>query len=81
MGFAMKSTYAEVAGECFDIFKNPKTDCGIKKSAKGLLRVENGVLEECVSWDREGGDLKTVFLDGQLKREQSLSEIRNLLIK
>jgi len=39
-GFAMKATWGQVNGEGRDIFKDPITDSGLKKSAKGLLRVE-----------------------------------------
>ena len=38
-GFAMKATYVEVNGEGKAIFKDPVTDSGTKKSAKGLLAV------------------------------------------
>lgn len=80
LGFAMKSTYAEVKGKPYNIFKAPKTDSGIKNSAKGLLRVESdGSLKEEVSWEQEGGRLETVFLDGKLVKDQTLSEIRNRL--
>lgn len=36
-GFAIKATYVEIDGEPREIFKDPKTDSGIKKSAKGLV--------------------------------------------
>jgi len=81
-GFAMKATYGEVNGEARNIFKDPKTDDGTKKSAKGLLAVfetEKGLLlkDEC-SWDEEKtGILHKVFEDGKVLNEQSLSEIRS----
>jgi nicotinamide phosphoribosyltransferase len=37
---AMKATSGVVNGQRREIFKDPKTDSGTKKSAKGLLRVE-----------------------------------------
>ena len=85
-GFAMKATYGEVNGEGRAIFKDPKTDDGTKKSAKGLMQVyrdENtGRLElkdEC-TWEEEaGGELKTIFKDGKLIKEYSLNEIRAML--
>jgi nicotinamide phosphoribosyltransferase len=80
-GFAVKSTYGVVDGEPVSIFKKPKTDSGLKNSAKGLLFVNNdGSLEEEVSVEREAdesGMLKTVFKDGKLLIETSLAEIRN----
>ena len=83
-GFAMKATSGVVDGERREIFKNPKTDSGLKKSAKGLLRVEkekNGyVLHDCQTVEQEKqGELKTVFLDGNLVKPVSLTEIRQRL--
>jgi nicotinamide phosphoribosyltransferase len=83
-GFAMKATWGMVNGEAREIFKDPKTDSGVKKSARGLLRVdkEDGeyILEDRVSGKEEDcGDLKMVFRDGTLYREQTLSEIRGVL--
>jgi len=66
------------------IFKDPITDDGTKKSARGLLYVgknENGeyYLQDNVSWEKEGtGELETIF-DGVLVKETSLSEIREIL--
>lgn len=80
-GFAMKATYGEVDGEGRAIFKDPITDDGTKKSAKGLMKIDliDGVyhLTDNVSWEEEKqGELKEVFRDGKLLIEQSLSEIR-----
>jgi nicotinamide phosphoribosyltransferase len=80
-GFAMKATYGEVNGEGRNIFKDPKTDDGTKKSAKGLLAVHevNGklILKDQCTWEEEKeGLLKTVFENGKVLNEQSLSEIR-----
>lgn len=84
-GFAMKSTYTEINGEPKNIFKKPKTDNGLKFSARGLLKVTetNGksLLEE-VTWEEEGqGMLETVFLEGHLIKEISLEGIRKTLIE
>jgi len=81
MGFAMKATYGEVNGVGREIFKDPATDSGTKKSAKGLLRVDlvdgEYVMRDQVTWAEEaGGELKTVFKDGKLYNQTSLSEIR-----
>ncbi len=83
-GFAMKATYAEVNGVGRELFKDPKTDSGMKKSAKGLLRVERedgkfvlydqqDYLQEC------GGLLECVFWDGYMGKQTTLSEIRERL--
>jgi nicotinamide phosphoribosyltransferase len=80
-GFAMKATYGEVDGEGRAIFKDPITDDGTKKSAKGLMKIDlvDGVyhLTDNVSWDEEKqGELKEVFRDGKLLIDQTLTEIR-----
>ena len=82
----MKATYGEVNGEGREIFKNPITDDGTKKSAKGLMKVEleNGVytLEDQVTWEQEKlGELKEVFRDGKLLIDQTLVEIRQRVKK
>jgi nicotinamide phosphoribosyltransferase len=83
-GMAMKATYVEVAGEGREIFKNPVTDDGTKKSATGLLQVkkENGqyVLYDKVNWAAEKDSaLKTVFKDGKIVKEFTLAEVRENL--
>lgn len=80
-GFAMKATYGEVNGIGREIFKDPVTDDGTKKSAKGLMKIilEDGTykLIDQVSWEEEQqGELKEVFRDGKLLVDQSLGEIR-----
>lgn len=81
-GFAMKATYGIVDGRKLEIFKDPLTDGGVKKSAKGLLRVrkENGilVLDECVTEEQEiEGELQTVFHDGAVWNATTLANIRS----
>lgn len=85
-GFAMKATYGEVNDEGREIFKDPITDDGTKKSAKGLMKVvlENGTYQliDQVSWEEEQqGELREVFRDGKLIVDDSLSEIRNRIKK
>lgn len=85
-GFAMKATYGVVNGEGREIFKDPKTDSGTKKSAKGLLRVEkeNGdyVLYDQQTIEQEQqGELKVVFEDGKLVKQLTLEQIRKNLLK
>jgi nicotinamide phosphoribosyltransferase len=81
-GWAVKCTYAKVNGEDIKVCKTPKTDLNaLKKSHKGLMRLNADMtLDQEVSWDEEKeGILEPVFLDGVLVREQSLSDIRELL--
>lgn len=79
-GFAVKATYGVVNGEARNIYKNPKTDDGVKKSAKGLLVVhKDGTFTQEASWEgfvSDDNELKAVFRDGKLLIEQSLGEIR-----
>lgn len=80
-GFAMKATYGEVNGEGRNIFKDPKTDDGTKRSAKGLMQVteKDGVLimkDQCTWEEEKQGLLQTVFENGKIMNEQSLDEIR-----
>jgi len=82
-GFAMKATYGEVNGVGRDIFKDPKTDDGTKKSAKGLMQVYRNTItgklevkDQC-TWEEEAqGELKTVFKDGKVVVDWTLAEIR-----
>jgi nicotinamide phosphoribosyltransferase len=76
-------------GETFivgrEIFKDPVTDRGLKKSAKGLLQVfsnEQGVptLKDCCTWEEEGqGLLETIFENGKFTKITTIDEIRQLL--
>jgi nicotinamide phosphoribosyltransferase len=84
-GFAMKATYVEVNGEGREIFKDPITDDGTKKSATGLLCVEELAdgkvgLYDKVSWSTEDtGLLQTIYKNGDFFNTTSLSEIRERL--
>ena len=80
-GFAMKATYAEIDGGKREIFKDPITDDGTKKSAKGLLLVEKHdidyVLYDNVDWESENtGFLQTIFKDGKFFNKTTLTKIR-----
>ncbi len=84
-GLAVKATYGIVDGKPIEVFKDPVTDDGMKKSAKGLIRIDgtngNYTYKDCCSPEEEaGGELKEVFRDGKLLIDESLKEIRNRLI-
>lgn len=84
--FAMKATHAVINGEERLLYKDPKTDSGMKKSQRGLVAVVediNGRLtykdgmyradyEEIAHLDQ----LEVLFLDGKLVRDETLGEIR-----
>lgn len=82
---AMKTTWAQINGQPVEVMKDPVTDSGTKRSAKGLLRVEkegeNYVLYDQQTSDQESqGELRTVFMNGLLLRRDSLGAIRNRLL-
>ncbi len=83
-GLAVKATYGVVNGVPREIFKDPKTDSGMKKSARGLLRVEmedgNFVLYDRQTPEQEKrGLLQPVFYNGKLVRYELFSDIQNRL--
>jgi nicotinamide phosphoribosyltransferase len=80
-GFAVKSTYGVINGEPVEIFKDPVTDSGVKKSAKGLLQVlsDNGQLilrDQVTPEESEYSLLRPVFFNGNLIADESLASIR-----
>ncbi len=84
-GFAMKATWGQVNGESREIFKDPKTDKGDKKSAKGLLRIEKTesgfeLFDQQTKEQENQGELKTVFADGRMHNRVSFDEIRARMI-
>ena len=86
---AIKSTYSVVNDKEIFIFKDPKTDKvkgnNFKKSQKGLCYVyeENGELKYKDEYTKNtipnNNLLQTVFKDGVMLKEQTLSEIRDIL--
>lgn len=74
LGWAMKATYCEIDGVGHDIYKDPVTDDGTKKSHRGLLKVVKNdagqyTVKQRVSWDdfyAADNELKLVYRDGQL---------------
>jgi len=81
MGFAVKATSTVVNGERFALSKDPATDDGTKKSAKGLLRVdlvdgEFVLTDNCTEDQEAGGELELLFEDGKFYNTQEFAEIR-----
>ena len=79
LGLAMKATYGAVNGEGREIFKDPITDSGIKKSARGLLRVKDGKLFDQQEDINDLGDMQVVFQNGRAMNIQTFEEIRGRL--
>lgn len=85
LGFALKSTLCVINGQEKQIFKDPKTDNGVKKSQKGRVAVlkdgpsykliDGLSLNEVV----EGDELVEVFRNGKLLVEHTFSQIRHRL--
>lgn len=84
-GTAIKATFGVVNGQDRVLFKKPKTDSGEKNSAKGLLRVEKEgndfiLYENQTREQEEKGEMKPVFMNGQMMRHEKLDEIRQRLL-
>lgn len=83
-GTAIKATFGVVDGEERELYKNPKTDSGMKKSARGRIRVEfedgHFVLYDQQTIEQEAeGRMEPVFLNGKVLSYESLSTIRKRL--
>jgi nicotinamide phosphoribosyltransferase len=81
---ACKATWVQINGEAYDIFKDPVTDDGTKKSACGLLCVsgESGAykMADRVSPEEESETkLEPVFEDGDMLKRENLQAIRDRL--
>jgi nicotinamide phosphoribosyltransferase len=81
LGWAVKSTAVCINGEWQPIQKDPVTDTGNKKSAKGFLKVINYDGFELVdnlyyNYKTEDDCLDIVFRNGSLVSETSLEKIR-----
>lgn len=81
-GFAMKATNVTIEGEERAIFKDPKTDNGLKKSLKGRIKVKrdnNGnlvALDDTSFNDDVESLLTTVWKDGKFVKEYTFDEVR-----
>ena len=99
LGFAAKGAWFEVEEEfwaspeslepgirtkSYNIYKDPVTDDGVKRSLKGLIQVklidnEYVVNQEC-SWEQEeNSELRIIYEDGKFYNQTSLTEIREKL--
>jgi nicotinamide phosphoribosyltransferase len=78
-GFALKSTAGIVNGELREIFKDPITDDGTKKSAKGLIAVdENLKLKQVKSLDEvRDCAFNRVFYNGNVENLHTFREVRD----
>jgi nicotinamide phosphoribosyltransferase len=71
----------------YDIYKDPVTDDGTKKSLKGRIAVlqdENGeyyAKTECTEQEENGGILQLIYENGKFYNQTSLTEIRQRIEK
>lgn len=85
--FAIKATAVQINGVLKEIFKDPITDKGSKKSAKGLLQVYKDIngelkLKDQCTWQEESeGELKVFFENGKFIKETTIDEIRDVINK
>ena len=80
-GFAMKATSVVVNGERREIFKDPITDDGIKKSAKGLVKVEKidntyVLIDQVTPAQENEGELQVIYENGKFLNRVDLEVIR-----
>lgn len=82
LGSAMKATYAEVDGHGVNLFKNPVTDDGTKRSATGKLAVltdEHGqyiLREKASETELANSVLRPVWSDGRFIRRYTFDEVK-----
>jgi len=79
LGFAAKGAWFEANGKGFDIYKDPVTDDGTKKSLKGLISVDADftVHTQCTAEQEQTGILQTIFEDGKYFNQTTLTEVRS----
>lgn len=83
-GFAVKATWAKVSGVERMLFKNPVTDNGEKKSARGRIVIRHGEgglqMIDGLTLDQQADHtdnlLQPVWRDGRFLRKTTLAEIR-----
>jgi nicotinamide phosphoribosyltransferase len=80
-GFAAKGAWFENNGKGIDIYKDPITDDGTKKSLKGLIMVDENheVHTGCTKEQEATGLLHTIYEDGKFFNQTTLTEIRKRL--
>lgn len=81
-GFAMKATWGVVNGEAREVYKDPATDDGTKKSVKGLVAhtVDSEghwtFKDQCSQEEEAETNLDTVFLNGELLNIVDMDTVR-----
>jgi nicotinamide phosphoribosyltransferase len=80
-GFAAKGAWFQTDEASYDIYKDPITDDGTKKSLKGLVAVTEQleVLTQCTVEQEASGILQTIYEDGKFYNQTTLAEVREKL--
>jgi len=86
-GFAAKGAWFEANGVGYDIYKDPVTDDGMKKSLKGLCTVcqndvtgDYYVLDQSTKEQEEQRELKVIYENGNFYNQTSITDIREIII-
>jgi nicotinamide phosphoribosyltransferase len=81
LGFAAKGAWFEANGQDYEIYKDPVTDDGTKKSLRGLIMVdENLEVHTQCSWEEEAtGILHIIYENGNFFNETTLTQVREKL--
>lgn len=82
-GWAAKGAWFQAEGVSYNIYKDPATDNGTKKSLKGMVAVHEDrklgsyVQTECTAEEEQGGLLQVIYEDGVFHNQTTLSEVRD----
>lgn len=86
LGSAMKATAAKIDGKWYDLFKDPITDDGTKRSAKGRLAVFHDtfgdsleLVQQATAEQESDSLLQPVWEDGKFLKWQTFDEVRAVL--
>ena len=85
LGWAAKGAWFEIDGRGYDIFKDPATDDGSKRSLKGRIAVmmeagEYVAKQGCTAEEEELGYLQPIYNNGRFYNMPSLTEVRDRIL-
>ena len=83
LGFAAKGAWFECNGVGYDIYKDPITDDGTKKSLKGFIMVDDNldVHTQCTAEQESQGMLHVIYENGVFYNQSTLTAIRERIEK
>ena len=85
LGFAAKGAWFECDGQGYEIYKDPATDDGTKKSLKGMVKVieEGGeyvAVTGCTKAEEDTGELQMIYQDGKFHNQTTLTQVRERIM-